>query len=137
MSLDSSDEAVDREIGFYQMPVELFVSPAQAREYVGRLFQLPTEDVSQTLHQLYSQGDWGSHIDRAVLSVAIEAEVEVKYELIERITDEMITQPQLLAETAGISMSDGALARARMALFDARCNANTDNPTLEQFLSHW
>jgi hypothetical protein len=137
MSFESGDETIDREVKYYHMPTELFVSPVTARKFIFRLSDTPSPTLLEEFRQQYQQADWGSHIERAILSIALEVDETTEFELIQRITDEMVAYPQQLSEMVGISMIDGAMARARMALFDARRIASTETPTLEQFLSHW
>ena len=127
------EDEIDRDIRFYHMPVELHVQPAEAQKYLARYFG----DSVDVMRVANSSGEWGSHLLRAVLSIAVEEDVEAQVDIIPRLVGELIAQPQQLAEFAGISMQDAALARSRMALFDARRFSDAEHVSLGQFVERW
>jgi hypothetical protein len=124
---------LERDSYYFELPVELPVSPTEARAHLARLIG---DDVEQ-MRGLHQQRVWGSHILRAVLTVAVENDIAKKYDLIPNIADELIAQPQMLGGFGGISMEEAARSKAKMALFDARRLNDTDTPSLDQFLERW
>lgn len=115
------------------MPIEFRVAPCAARELLARYFG----DNIELMRKAHVSGYWGSHVLRAVLGIALEDDLNQEYDLVPRLADELLIQPQQLASMEGGDMPDAARMRAEMALFDARRLNNTENPSLSQFVERW